>query len=90
LKMLTIVNSSGFCERIVDDLILSGQYRHHLARLRNRIDTARKNTLSVLNTLGMDVFGIPAGGYYIWAELPESVDDIELARYVDRRAILTP
>ena len=45
MKMLTVVNSSGYLERMVSDLITSGQYRHHLKRLRDRIGKATARAL---------------------------------------------
>src|SRR3954469_4486386 len=80
LKMLTIVNSSGYVERIVNDLIVSGQYRRHLNRLKNRVSGARQIAIRTLDGLGINVFGHPSGGYYVWGELPDYIDDIELAR----------
>ena len=80
LKMLTMVNSSGYVERVVSDLIVSGQYRRHLSRLRERIEKATASTTVALNNLGMKVFGAPSGGYYLWSELPPEIDEIELAK----------
>ena len=40
LKMVTSVNSSGFVERIIHDLIETGRYRRHLRRLGGRIEAA--------------------------------------------------
>ena len=80
LKMLTVVNSSGYVERMVNDLIVSGQYRRHLQRLRDRISKARDGTIATLERLGITVFGTPDGGYYLWGELPASFDEIDFAR----------
>jgi DNA-binding transcriptional MocR family regulator len=80
LKMLTVVNGSGYIERIVNDLIVSGQYRRHLQRLRDRISKARDGTIATLERLGIKVFGAPDGGYYLWGELPASFDEIDFAR----------
>ena len=87
LKMLTIVNSSGYVERIVNDLIVSGQYRRHLKRLNKRISDAQEVALRILNDLDIKILGDPFGGYYLWGDLPDHIDDIELARHAAEESI---
>ena len=62
LKMLTMVNSSGYVERVVSDLIVSGQYRRHLSRLRERIEKATATTIVALKNLGMECLALRAVG----------------------------
>ncbi len=66
LKMVTSVNSSGFVERVLHDLIESGQYRRHLRRLTRRIEAASLQARETLRRLRLPVFGEPAGGFYMW------------------------
>jgi DNA-binding transcriptional MocR family regulator len=87
LKMLTVVNSSGFVERIVHDLIVTGQYQLHLGRLKSRIDQATDRALRTLDELGIPVFGQPRGGYYVLGLLDAGVDEIDLARAAADRSI---
>ncbi|WP_245238806.1 PLP-dependent aminotransferase family protein [Methylobacterium platani] len=88
LKMVTSVNSSGFVERIVHDLIESGRYRRHLRRLGGRIEAARLQGRAVLHGLGLPVFGEPRGGYYLWCGLPAACDLEALSRRAAARSIL--
>ena len=88
VKMLTTVNSSGYVERIVHDLMVSGQYRRHLKRLRGRVDAATIAAQAALGRLGLPVFGAPGGGFYLWTELPPSLDDNALSRRAAERGIL--
>lgn len=88
LKMVTSVNSSGYVERIVHDLITSGQYRRHLKRLRWRVDAATAAAQATLGRLGLPMFGPPGGGFYLWCELPEGLDDAALSRAAAKRGIL--
>lgn len=88
VKMLTTVNSSGYVERIVHDLILSGQYRRHLKRLRARVDAATLVAGAVLARLGLPVPATPGGGFYLWTELPAHLDDNALSRAAAARGIL--
>ena len=88
LKMVTSVNSSGFVERIVHDLIESGRYRRHLRRLASRIEAAALHGRTVLQELGLPVFGEPRGGYYLWCGLPAACDLDALSRRAAARGIL--
>lgn len=81
-KMLTIVNSSGYVERIVHAVLSDGHYRHHLKRLSARVEGARRRSLNLLRSMGL----APAettdlAGFYVWSELPAGVDDIALTRH---------
>lgn len=87
MKMLTVVNSSGYLERMVSDLMASGQYRHHLRRLRDRISRARARTLEKLEALGVPVFTMPDGGYYLWADFDPRLDDLDIARRASEQGI---
>lgn len=87
MKMLTVVNSSGYLERMVSELIASGQYRHHIRRLRDRIGKATGRALGTLEKLGLPVFATPTGGYYLWADLPAGTDDLALARQASEQGI---
>ncbi|MCA0401953.1 MAG: PLP-dependent aminotransferase family protein [Proteobacteria bacterium] len=87
MKMLTVVNSSGYLEHMVSDLIESGQYRHHLRRLRERIGRASHRAQAALDRVGLGLFAPPSGGYYLWTELPEGTDDLALAARASRHSI---
>lgn len=80
VKMLTVVNSSGYVERLIHDLMADGHYRHHLNRLRERVARASAQAMADLAGIGLQDFSAPAGGYYLWCPLPEGVDDVALAR----------
>lgn len=80
MKMLTIVNSSGYVERIVHAVLGDGHYRHHLKRLAGRVTEARLRALRLARTMALEP---EAGGegYYLWVRLPAGVDDIALTRH---------
>ncbi len=88
IKMVTSVNSSGFVERIIHDLIESGRYRRHLRRLGGRIEAASLQGRAVLQGLRLPVFGEPRGGYYLWCGLPETTDLDALSRRAAAHGIL--
>lgn len=87
MKMLTIVNSSGYVERIVETVINDGHYRHHLKRLGRRVSDARNAALRMLHGMGMRAEIEDGEGYYLWVPLPEGIDDIELTRKAAREGI---
>ena len=87
MKMLTVVNSSGYLEHMVSDLIETGQYRHHLRRLRDRIARASVRAQAAFDRLGLSPFAAPSGGYYLWVEFPREVDDLALAARATEHSI---
>lgn len=80
IKLLTIVATSGHTERFVYGLIASGHYLRHLRRLRSRIDDATAQALIDLDGVGLSVARPKDGGFYLWAELPQGVDEAALCR----------
>ncbi|WP_051341150.1 PLP-dependent aminotransferase family protein [Azospirillum halopraeferens] len=80
LKMLTVVSTSDYLERIVYGVIASGQYLRYLRRLKGRIASATEAALASLEGLGIRPFAPPAGGLYLWGLLPEDTDEMDLTR----------
>lgn len=80
LKMLTTVNSSGYVERLLHGLLCEGHYRRHLKRLGQRISRATDTVLRTIERHGFKLFTQPTGGYYMYLDLPQEVDDIRIAR----------
>lgn len=87
MKMQTIVNSSGYVERIVHAVLNDGHYRHHLKRLNGRVRDAQLSAVRALRKLGLKPWLEDVDSYYLWAELPEGIDDIELTRRTARESI---
>ncbi|MFN7027544.1 MAG: aminotransferase class I/II-fold pyridoxal phosphate-dependent enzyme, partial [Pseudorhizobium sp.] len=87
MKMLTIVNSSGYVERIVHAVLNDGHYRHHLKRLSTRVREAQTNAVSILRRLSLRPQIEDTQGYYMWVALPEGIDDLEITRRASREGI---
>lgn len=87
MKMLTIVNSSGYVERIVHAVLSDGHYRHHLKRLTRRVQEARLAAVKMLRSMNLRPEIEEAEGYYLWVALPEGLDDIELTRTAAKESI---
>lgn len=91
LKILTIVSTSDYIERVIHNLIVSGQYRRHLQRLRARIEESTVSALRHLERAGLRIFAPPSGGFYLWALLPPGTDEADLARRaIDQSIFMAP
>jgi DNA-binding transcriptional MocR family regulator len=91
LKMLTIVSTSDYVERLVHALIAGGQYLRHVRRLKTRIEAASAEALAALERVGVAVPVAPTGGFYIWGQLPEGLEEAALVRAAaDRGIFLAP
>jgi DNA-binding transcriptional MocR family regulator len=86
IKMLSVVATSDYVERFVFSLIAGGHYLRHLRRLRSRIEQAAAAALSDLEAIGMRV-PRPSGGFFLWAELPDGVEEAKLSRQAAAQGI---
>jgi DNA-binding transcriptional MocR family regulator len=80
LKMVTVVSTSDFVERVVCQLISSGQYRRHLTRLKGKLEAAWAPAVRALGERGLRVAAGSPGGYYLWVELPSGCEEAALVR----------
>jgi DNA-binding transcriptional MocR family regulator len=87
LKMLTTVATSDYVERFVFHLIQGGQYLRHLRRLKARVEEAHKASGAQLEAVGLKVRQSVTPGFYLWAEFPGDVDELELCRKAAERSI---
>ncbi len=80
LKMVTLVTTSDFVERVVCGLIDSGQYMRHLRVLRQNISESTAKAVNILKRLGLEFpYGASGGGYYLWAQM-RNIDEAVLAK----------
>lgn len=79
LKMLTVVSTSDYVERVVFDLIASGQYLKHQRRLKAHVERATREAVTALKAAGLSLPHAPGGGYYLWAKLMPGQDELALA-----------
>jgi DNA-binding transcriptional MocR family regulator len=75
LKMITMVATSLHVERVVLEMIESGQYLKNLRRLRGRIEEGAKATAQALSEVGLEISLPKVQGFYIWVPLPEGLDE---------------
>ncbi len=78
LKLLAGLTSAQLGEHVVHRVLADGQYRHHVDRLRSRLDDARFRMLRQLPSLGLVVHDEPQAGMFVWADC--GADSEALAR----------
>jgi len=77
--MLTLVSTSDYVERLVFNLIASGQYLKHQRRLKAHVERATREALPALKSVGLALPYAPGGGFYLWARLKPGQDELALA-----------
>ena len=87
IKLLTAVATSDQVERFVFRLISAEHYLRHIRRLRGRVAEATSQAVADLAAIGLDVVRPRDGGFYLWAELPNRIDEVELCREAAARSI---
>ena len=87
IKMLTTVATSAHIERLVVDLVDSGQYRRHLRRLRARVEEAAKASVEALASAGLEVEIPKVPGFYLWAPLPTGTNEVGFCQAAAARDI---
>ena len=87
LKLITLVSTSQFTERLVAGLIEEGHYLRHLRRLRRRVDAATARALQDLSAAGLPLAVPPCRGFYLWAALPIGLEEEALCRQAAARGI---
>lgn len=78
LKMVTLVSTSDFVERVVHQMISEGHYRRHLGKLKARLHALHPIAVKALRRVGAQVRPPDPGGYYLWVELPAGTDELGL------------
>lgn len=89
LKMLAGLTSCELGERVVHRVLVEGQFRRHVERVRLRVDEARERCLKRLLSLGYTVPHEPRAGMFVWADCGR--DSEQVAREAaDRGMLLVP
>ena len=87
VKMLTVVSTSDYVERMVYAFIASGQYLRHLRRLKTLIGEHTEKATLALTRIGVRLPPAAPGGYYLWGELPDGIDEADLVRQAAEQGI---
>ena len=91
LKVLTQAMTSEVAEQIVYEVLVQGQYRKHLARLRANLLQTRVRTLHGLESIGLVPCGDNIHGPFVWARVPGVTDTMQIAEAaVEHGMLLAP
>jgi len=91
LKLLSGITTSEVNERMIYQMLSSGQYRKHLNKLHKKLRSHREEALENFDQLGMQAQLEPEGGLFLWMKMPEHVDLIEMSnRAADKGIMLAP
>jgi len=71
---------SPIAAELIHTVLSDGSYRKHLEALRERLARCRREAASKLTNIGIKPWLMPRGGFYLWCQLPDSVDAAGLAR----------
>ncbi|CAN5540805.1 PLP-dependent aminotransferase family protein [soil metagenome] len=88
IKLLTGLTTSGLNEQIVYEIISSGAYDRHLVKLRKRLDQKRQVVSRKLRDLGMEFFGEPDAGMFIFAKSPHITNTAQFASNAEKQGVL--
>jgi len=78
LKLLSGITSSEVNERVIYQMLISGQYRKYLNKLHKRLQSCRVQILQNLEKLGLVPYLEPKGGMFVWVELPQHINVLEM------------
>ena len=79
LKRLTQAATAELTERVVHEVLVQGQYRKHLARLRSNLERARERALRGLEAIGLGPVEDGTHGLFAWMDVPGVTDTRPLA-----------
>src|SRR5262249_41643973 len=83
LTDLQVATSLGGLSPVAAELIASvlvgGSYRKHMEELRLRLARVRRQMATRLQSLGIQPWLMPRGGFYLWCRLPDDQDSADVA-----------
>ena len=78
-KMITQATCPELMERLVHQVLIDGDYRKHVARLRCLLRQARERALRGLETIGLEPSAQDGHGLFTWMTVPGVPDTTPLA-----------
>ena len=87
LKLLSGITTSEINERLVHQMLASGQYRKYLSKLHKRLQQSREQFLDNLDKLGLSPYIEPQGGMFLWVKMPEHINVIEMSNHATEQGI---
>lgn len=87
-KMLSVLATSEFDERLMYEMLAEGGYRKHIERVRLRLARQWPGMVTGLRCAGLRVEAGEHAAFFAWAALPEGVDEETLVRDAAENGIL--
>lgn len=78
-KVLTGFTTPELNERLVHKLLVEGRYARHVGELRERLVSCRAQARKKLEAAGIDVFGAPADGMFLWVDMHTDTNELAVA-----------
>jgi DNA-binding transcriptional MocR family regulator len=75
-KILTGFTTPELNERLVHKLLVEGRYARHAGELRERLAECRVQTKKTLRHAGIDVFGDPVDGMFLWINMRTDTNEL--------------
>jgi DNA-binding transcriptional MocR family regulator len=76
---------------IIAGVLAGGSYRKHMDELRQRLTRARREVARKLQTLGIEPWLTPRGGFFLWCRLAGGQDATSVARAaLEENVVLAP
>lgn len=79
LKIATAFGGGRFNAELLLRTLRDGSYRKHMERLRRRLSVARRDVARRLRAVGIEPWLEPEAGMFLWCELPDATDAVDLA-----------
>lgn len=86
LKLLSGLTTPELPERVIQQILSSGQYHRHVQRVRSQVDAARHECLSRFAALGLRTEPEPVAGMFLWTDCQQ--DSEQLARRAAAEGLL--
>ena len=87
MKLLTGLTTPVYAERLVHEMLVGGQYRKHVARIRDKLGARRARMAHELERAGWMLQSMPDAGLFLWARHPDVDDSLWLAQGARRLGI---
>ena len=88
-KILTGFATPELNERLVHKLLVESHYDRHVARLRDRLQEYREAARKTFRAAGIEVFGDPADGMFLWVNVRTDTNELAAA-WRQRGLLLAP
>ncbi len=88
LKLLSGITTSEINERMVHQMLISGQYRKYLSALHKKLQRAKEQTLNNFDNLGLKPYIEPEGGLFLWIKMPQHIDIIEMSNQAVKQGMM--